>query len=72
MKAAGSVAGKAMLYFITFSTIALIIGLIVANIIRPGSGLNIDPATLDSSKVAGYVEKASRIIDCQFLDEYHS
>lgn len=58
MKAVGSVAGKAMLYFITFSTIALIIGLIVANIIRPGAGLNIDPATLDSSKVAGYVEKA--------------
>ncbi|MEN7468151.1 cation:dicarboxylate symporter family transporter, partial [Providencia stuartii] len=52
MKAVGSVAGKAMLYFITFSTIALIIGLIVANIIRPGAGLNIDPATLDSSKVA--------------------
>ncbi|MEX9839497.1 cation:dicarboxylase symporter family transporter, partial [Raoultella planticola] len=46
MKAVGSVAGKAMLYFITFSTMALVIGLIVANIIRPGSGLNIDPATL--------------------------
>ncbi|MEY0629885.1 cation:dicarboxylase symporter family transporter, partial [Providencia rettgeri] len=58
MKAVGSVAGKAMLYFLTFSTIALFIGLIVANVIRPGSGLNIDPATLDSTKVASYVEKA--------------
>ncbi|CDH05159.1 citrate and C4-dicarboxylic acids transport protein (DAACS family) [Xenorhabdus bovienii str. oregonense] len=47
-----------MLYFLTFSTLALIIGLIAANIIRPGYGLNISPESLDSSKVIGYVEKA--------------
>ncbi|PHM27843.1 dicarboxylate/amino acid:cation symporter [Xenorhabdus budapestensis] len=58
MKAVGSVVGKSMLYFLTFSTLALIIGLIVANIIRPGDGLNISPESLDGSKVADYVEKA--------------
>lgn len=58
MKAVGKVAGKSMAYFLTFSTIALFIGLIVANIIRPGEGLNISPASLDASKVEGYVTKA--------------
>ena len=58
MKSVGRVAGKAMLYFITFSTLALVIGLIVANIVQPGAGLNIDPATLHSEKVSEYVEKA--------------
>jgi aerobic C4-dicarboxylate transport protein len=54
----GRVAGKAFAYFLFFSTLALIVGLIVANVIRPGAGLNIDPATLDASKVAGYAAKA--------------
>ncbi|KMJ45193.1 C4-dicarboxylate transporter [Xenorhabdus khoisanae] len=58
MKAVGNVVGKSMLYFLTFSTLALIVGLVVANIIRPGDGLNISPESLDSSKVIGYVEKA--------------
>ncbi|QJP17686.1 dicarboxylate/amino acid:cation symporter [Starkeya sp. ORNL1] len=54
----GRVAGKAMLYFITFSTLALVIGLIVGNVIRPGAGLNIDPASLDAKAVADYAVKA--------------
>ena len=58
MKSVGRVAGKAMMYFITFSTLALIVGMIVANVVHPGSGLNIDPATLHGEKVAEYVEKA--------------
>ncbi len=58
MKAVGSVAGKAFAYFLTFSTLALIIGLIVGNVVKPGAGLNIDPATLDPSAVANYTEKA--------------
>ena len=58
MKTVGRVAGKAMIYFITFSTLALIIGLYVANFLKPGAGMNIDPATLDNSKVAEYVTKA--------------
>lgn len=58
MKTMGRVVGKSMVYFITFSTLALAIGMLVANIAQPGSGLNIDASTLDSSKVAEYVEKS--------------
>jgi len=54
----GRVAGKAMIYFLTFSTLALIVGLIVGNLIQPGAGLHIDPATLDPKAVAGYTAKA--------------
>jgi aerobic C4-dicarboxylate transport protein len=56
--AVGRVAGKAFAYFLFFSTLALIVGLIIANVVQPGGGLNIDPATLDASKVADYSAKA--------------
>lgn len=56
--AVGRVAGKTFAYFLFFSSLALVIGLIMANVIRPGEGLNIDPATLDGSNVAQYAEKA--------------
>ena len=56
--AIGRVAAKAFAYFLTFSTLALIVGLIVANLIQPGAGLNIDPATLDAGKVADYAHQA--------------
>lgn len=58
MKSVGRVAGKAILYFLTFSTLALVVGMIIANIIQPGVGLNIDPSTLQSAKVSEYVSKA--------------
>ena len=58
MKSVGRVAGKAMLYFLTFSTLALVVGMGIANIIQPGAGLNIDPSTLQSAKVSEYVSKA--------------
>ena len=58
MKSVGRVAGKAMLYFLTFSTLALVVGMGIANIIQPGAGLNIDPTTLQSAKVSEYVSKA--------------
>jgi aerobic C4-dicarboxylate transport protein len=48
------VAAKAFIYFLVFSTLALIVGLVVANVIQPGRGLNIDPATLDGGAVAQY------------------
>ena len=54
----GRVAGKAFAYFFTFSTLALIVGMIVANVVRPGAGMNIAPASLDASKVAEYAAKA--------------
>lgn len=62
MKQVGRVAGKSMVYFLSFSTLALIIGMVVANVLQPGAGLNIDPATLtsgkDATKVAEYAAKA--------------
>ena len=58
IKSVGRVAGKAMAYFVAFSTLALVVGMVVANLIKPGAGLNIDPATLQSDKVSEYVEKA--------------
>lgn len=60
MKTVGRVTGKAMIYFLTFSTLALIIGMIIANVLQPGAGMNIDPAELSkhANQVAGYVEKA--------------
>jgi aerobic C4-dicarboxylate transport protein len=54
----GRVAAKAFIYFLFFSTLALIVGLIVANVVRPGEGLNIDPASLDAGAVSGYAAKA--------------
>ena len=56
--AVGRVAGKAFAYFLCFSTIALIIGLIVANVVQPGAGMNIDPASLDTAAVDEYARKA--------------
>lgn len=58
MGGVGRVAAKAFAYFLTVSTGALVLGLIVANLVRPGAGLDIDPATLDPTAVADYVHKA--------------
>jgi aerobic C4-dicarboxylate transport protein len=54
----GRIAAKAFAYFLSVSTLALIIGLVVANVVRPGAGMHIDPATLDAAKVADYAAKA--------------
>ena len=58
LKRVGRVAGKAMLYFLTFSTLALILGLIISNVVQPGAGMHIDPATLDAKAAAAYAAKA--------------
>jgi aerobic C4-dicarboxylate transport protein len=58
LRSVGRVAGKAFAYFLFFSTLALFVGMIVANVVRPGAGLNIDPATLDASKVSEFAAKA--------------
>ncbi|AIC28322.1 C4-dicarboxylate transport protein DctA [Rhizobium etli bv. mimosae str. IE4771] len=58
LKKVGRVAGKAMLYFLTFSTLALVIGMVVANVVQPGAGMNIDPASLDPAAVATFATKA--------------
>lgn len=54
MKSVGKTGGYALLYFEIMSTFALIIGLIVINVVKPGVGMHIDPASLDASSVAAY------------------
>jgi len=56
MKRVGKTGGFALLYFEVMSTVALIVGLVIINVIRPGSGMNVDPATLDTKAVAAYAE----------------
>jgi aerobic C4-dicarboxylate transport protein len=56
--ALGRIVIKAFVYFLALSTFALMVGLVVANLVQPGTGLNINPATLDTSKIADYAAKA--------------
>ncbi|KQW70682.1 sodium:dicarboxylate symporter [Phenylobacterium sp. Root77] len=58
IKAFGRLGAKTLIYFEVVSTLALVIGLVVGNLVKPGRGFNIDPNTLDPSIAAGYVEKA--------------
>jgi aerobic C4-dicarboxylate transport protein len=58
MKAVGKTGAIALLYFEVVSTIALIIGLCVVNLLQPGAGMNVDPATLDASAISAYAEQA--------------
>jgi aerobic C4-dicarboxylate transport protein len=54
-KEVGRIGIKAIVYFEVMTTIAMFIGLVIAHVIQPGAGLNIDPATLDSKAIATYV-----------------
>ena len=67
MKKVGRVGGKALLYFEVVSTFALAIGLLVMNILRPGDGFNVDPATLDSKSVANYAKAATEQSTVDFI-----
>ena len=79
MKKVGRVGGKALIYFEAVSTVALAIGVVVANVIQPGAGFNADPSTLDANAVADYAKRATtqtttgfvlRIIPSTFLDAF--
>ena len=67
IKKVGRVGGKALLYFEVISTFALIIGLVVANLIRPGDGFNADLATIDTSAIAKYTTSAHLPTTVEFL-----
>ena len=67
LKKVGRVAGKAMIYFLTFSTLALAVGMVVANLVQPGAGMHIDPASLDADAVATYATKAHESTITGFL-----
>ncbi|OLD57696.1 MAG: C4-dicarboxylate transporter DctA [Acidobacteria bacterium 13_1_40CM_2_56_5] len=67
MKKVGRVGGKALLYFEVVSTFALALGLLVVNVVQPGAGFNVDPATLDAKAVADYANKATAQTTVGFL-----
>jgi len=67
MKKVGRVGAKALIYFEVVSTIALIIGLTVVNVIRPGAGFNIDPRTLDAKAVDTYAKAAASQTTTDFV-----
>ncbi|WCM25827.1 dicarboxylate/amino acid:cation symporter [Sphingomonas sp. QA11] len=67
LSSVGRVAAKAFAYFLVFSTLALIVGLIVANVVQPGAGMNVDPASLDQGAVATYTHKAHETTITGFL-----
>lgn len=61
MKSVGKTGGWALLYFEIVSTFALIIGLIIVNVVKPGAEMHINPATLDATSIAKYVGKDQSI-----------
>ncbi|OUL99629.1 C4-dicarboxylate transporter DctA [Variovorax sp. JS1663] len=54
MKKVGKTGGLALLYFEVVSTVALIVGLVLVNVFKPGAGMNVDPSTLDTKSIAAY------------------
>src|ERR1700745_2124874 len=67
MKKVGRVGGKALLYFEVVSTVALLIGLIVGNLVPTGAGFNADPAKLNAQAVANYAGAAKTATVTDFL-----
>jgi aerobic C4-dicarboxylate transport protein len=67
LKKVGRVGGMALLYFEVVSTLALLIGLAVGNVVHPGSGFNVNVATLDAKSVADYAGQAKAQSVTEFL-----
>src|ERR1700704_161699 len=63
----GRIGIKALVYFEVVSTLALVIGLIVINVLKPGAGINANPATLDTNAVATYTTNAQHLTTVDFL-----
>jgi aerobic C4-dicarboxylate transport protein len=67
LKKLGRVGFKTLLYFEVVSTLALVIGLVVVNVLKPGEGFNIDPKTLDPAQTQSYVQTAKHLSTTEFL-----
>lgn len=67
MKQVGRTGGFALLYFEVMSTLALVIGLVIVNVVRPGAGMNVDPASLDASAIAQYARPGQMPGAVEFL-----
>jgi aerobic C4-dicarboxylate transport protein len=79
MKKVGKTGGLALIYFEVMSTVSLILGLVIVNVLRPGSGMNADPATLDTGPLKDYTAPGKlqsvtdfviNIIPSQFADAF--
>lgn len=67
MKKVGKTGGLALLYFEIVSTIALLVGLLIVNIVQPGAGMNVDPASLDTKSIAAYTAPGKMQSTTDFL-----
>jgi len=67
MKKVGKTGGYALLYFEIVSTIALIVGLTIVNLVQPGAGMNVDPATLDQKGIAAFTKPGQMASTTEFL-----
>jgi aerobic C4-dicarboxylate transport protein len=67
MKKVGRVGGKALLYFEVITTFALLLGLVVVNLFQPGSGVNADPAALDTKDIQSYTSSVKSQTTMEFL-----
>jgi aerobic C4-dicarboxylate transport protein len=67
LKEVGRVGAKALLYFEVVSTISLLLGLLAVDVLQPGKGMNIDPATLDSAAISSYATSAQHLGFVSFL-----
>jgi len=67
MARVGRVALKAIIYFEIMTTIALIIGLIAVNVLKPGAGMNIDPASINTAAIEPYVKQTAAVGLVPFL-----
>ena len=67
MKKVGKTGGLALLYFEVVSSIALVVGLVVVNVLQPGAGMNIDPASLDTAAIAAYTGPGKMATTTEFL-----
>jgi len=65
MKEVGRTGGLALLYFEVVSTIALVVGLVIVNVVKPGVGMNIDPGTLDAKAVEQYTHAPQQLESIQ-------
>jgi len=67
MKKVGKTGGLALLYFEVVSSIALVVGLTIVNLVQPGAGMNVDPASLDAKGVAAYTGPGKMAGTTEFL-----
>src|SRR5712691_2522164 len=67
MKKVGRVGLKALVYFEVLTSLALIVGLIVANTLQPGAAMNVDASTIDTRAIQGFVAKSKEQSTVQFL-----